>query len=235
MTRFGLPALLLALSVSLAGCGSDGGDDVATDPGSDSGAGYGSGSGPADEIPPPKADAPDAPSEAPAAPGDVRSQNLVTVMDADTGDDLVELCLGAVAESYPPQCGGPAITNWDWDTYGQAMFDEQGTVRWGMYAVTGTWDGSEFTVSEAIPAALYDPMVPSPTELPDPVIDYSEAALEDISTMLMELPGAQGAYYDDGHVFLDVTYDDGSYQEYADGYFGAGVVIVNGALVDVTA
>ena len=34
---------------------------------------------------------------------------------------------------------------------------------WGSDIYYVAWDGSQFTVSEAIPAALYDPMMPSPT------------------------------------------------------------------------
>ncbi len=209
-----LTALLLALTLSVAACGSEG-DDVASDPG---------GSGP---------DAPQPPAAVPAAPGEVRSVNLVTVMDTDTGEDRVELCLGAVAESYPPQCGGPAITNWSWDAFGQDMDDEQGTVRWGTYAVTGGWDGNAFTVSETVPGALYDPMIPTPVELPTPSVDHADDELQAIAENLMELPGALGTHYDDGRVFLDVTYDDGTYQDYADQAYGDGVVVVSGALVDV--
>lgn len=218
MTRFGLPTLLLALSLSVAGCGSDGGDDIATDPGG----GPGSPGGP------------QPPTAVPAADGEVRSRDLVTVMDADATDDLVELCLGAVAESYPPQCGGPAITNWDWDSL-DGMFEQQGDVRWGTFAVTGTWDGTAFTVSDAIPAALYDPMPQEPPVYPDPSFDYSDLALEDIAEELMQVPGVQGAYADTEtrHVLVDVTYDDGTYQDYADAQYGDGVVVVTGALVDV--
>ena len=218
MTRFGLPALLLAVSVSLAGCGSDGGDDdVATDPG-------GSGR---------PSDAPQAPTTVPAADGDVRSRNLVTVMDKDAGDDLVELCLGPVAESYPPQCGGPAITNWDWKSVD--MFEQQGGVRWGTFAVTGTWDGTAFTLTDAIPAALYDPMPEEPPVYPEPSVDLSDTELQEIADEVMDLPGIQGAYADPetGHVLTDITYDDGTYQDYADEAYGAGVVVVTSALVDV--
>ena len=212
MTRFGLPTLLLAASLALAGCGSDDGDDVATDPG-------GSGDG--------------APTAVPAADGEVRSRNLATVMDKDAGDDLVELCLGAVAESYPPQCGGPAITNWDWESV-DGMFEQQGDVRWGTFAVTGTWDGTAFTLAEAIPAALYDPMPEEPPVYPEPSVDLSEDELQQIADEVMGLPGIQGAYADatTGHVVTDVIYDDGTYQDYLDETYGADVVIVTSALVD---
>lgn len=210
-----LVATLLVAVLGVAGCaGSDGDDDVATDPG---------GSGPAAAEPP---------TAVPAAPGAVRSRNLVTVMDQDAGDDLVELCLGPVAESYPPQCGGPAITNWDWGSL-DGMFEQQGGVRWGTFAVTGTWDGEEFTVTESIPAALYDPMPEEPPTYPEPSRDYTDEELAGFAEDLTEVPGVQGAYGADGHVLVDVTYDDGTYQDYADETYGAGVVVVTGALVDV--
>jgi hypothetical protein len=218
MTRFGLPtllpALLLGSSLALAGCGSDGGDDVATDPGGATGG-------------------PEAPTAVPAADGDVRSRNLATVMDKDAGDDLVELCLGPVAESYPPQCGGPAITNWEWESV-DGMFEQQGDVRWGTFAVTGTWDGTAFTLIEAIPAALYDPMPEEPPVYPEPSVDLSDDELQRIADEVMELPGIQGAYADPetGHVITDITYDDGTYQDYLDEAYGADVVIVTSALVD---
>ncbi len=171
------------------------------------------------------------PTEVPAAPGQVRSANLATVMD--TGSGTVELCLGPVAESYPPQCGGPAITNWVWSEH-RGMFEQQGDVRWGTFAVTGTWDGTSFTVDEAIPGALYDPMFEEPTPLPEPARDYTRSELEVMAEDLGDLPGAQGAYADDGHVLVDVIYDDGSIQDWADQEYGDDVVVVTPALVDVT-
>lgn len=199
----------LVLAPLLASCGSDG-DDVALDP-----AGGGSSLS--------------RPTEVPAAPGRVRSVDLATVMD--TGEP--ELCLGAVAESYPPQCGGPSITNWDWDAQ-QGVFEQQGDVRWGTFAVTGTWDGVSFTVTESIPGPLYDPMPIEPSPTPTPGTDYSDAELEAMAQDVGDLPGAQGAYAMDGHVLVDVTYDDGSLQAWVDDEYGEDVVLVRSALVDVT-
>ena len=42
---------------------------------------------------------------APVPEGTVTTNGLVTVLDPGTGP---QLCLGAIAESYPPQCSGPA-------------------------------------------------------------------------------------------------------------------------------
>lgn len=221
-TSLVLPAVLLALAVPLLGCSDDGGSDSATDPsvaepGSDDGDGdVGS--------------APEPPGSVPAAPGDVRSVGLPTVMDTGGG---AQLCLGAVAESYPPQCSGPPITNWDWDVQ-KGSFDQQGEVRWGTFAVQGTWDGDAITVSTVIPGPLYDPIPQEPVELPEPSQGYSDDELAALAESLAdELPGYLGAYPDqEGHVLADVVYDDGTLQAYVDEAYGAGVVVIGGQLVD---
>ena len=82
----------------------------------------------------------------------MRTSGLVTVLDSGSGP---ELCLGAVAESYPPQCGGPQLADFD---FGDVGAEKAAGVTWGQYALTGTYDGTTFTVTDAIPAALYDTM-----------------------------------------------------------------------------
>lgn len=217
------PVFLLTLAVSLTACGGGGdGPATASDPATQ-----------AQVDTPDTPDVPEAPTTVPAAPGEVRSRNLATVMDTGGG---AELCLGVIAESYPPQCSGPAITNWDWTDYA-GTFEKQGDVRWATYAVSGTWDGTAFTVTDAISGALYDPMPEQPTKLPTPSTDYTQAELDDISmTVGTDLPGADGGYADQkGHALVDVTYDDGTLQDYVDATYGAGVVIVSGQLVDAAA
>ncbi|MGL5825656.1 MAG: hypothetical protein ACRCYU_12735 [Nocardioides sp.] len=79
----------------------------------------------------------------------------------DQGDG-VQLCLGPVAESYPPQCDGLPLARWDWST--RDDFEKAGGVRFGSYAVTGTFDGTSLTsTDEPVSAALYDPA-------PDPAV-----------------------------------------------------------------
>lgn len=114
------------------------------------------------------ADSPDAPPTAvPAASGPVQTRGLATVLDAGDGP---QLCLGAVAESFPPQCSGLPIAGWDWARAGEGMggggFEEANGVRWGSYHLTGTFDGTTFTVSDSIPAALYDAMSTEPEAIP---------------------------------------------------------------------
>ena len=72
------------------------------------------------------------------------------------GDEPV-LCLGAIADSLPPQCGGIPIESWDWD----AVSGEESAAgaTWGSYTVTGFYDGDTFTLIEAGP--------PRPPEVDD--------------------------------------------------------------------
>jgi hypothetical protein len=113
-----------------------------------------------------------APSEGAPTPvpeGEVRTQGLVMVLDDGDGP---ELCFGAVAESYPPQCGGPALEDFD---FGDVGAEQASGVTWGQYALTGTFDGTTFTVTDAIPAALYDVMA-------EPEQDPLAAACDDATT-----------------------------------------------------
>ncbi|MGH3011465.1 MAG: hypothetical protein ACRDMY_06450, partial [Gaiellaceae bacterium] len=63
-----------------------------------------------------------------------------------------ELCLGGVADSLPPQCGGVPIANWDWDAV-EGEESASGTT-WGDFHVVGTYDGEAFNVTDVGP---YDP------------------------------------------------------------------------------
>lgn len=84
-----------------------------------------------------------------------------TVLDAGRGP---ELCLGGVAESYPPQCGGPAVAGWSWRS---VEHESASGVRWGEYAVTGTWDGETLTLTDSPRRARAD-------DYPAPASDGSD-------------------------------------------------------------
>ena len=165
---------------------------------------------------------------APAADVLVRTLAVVTVMD--TGSP--ELCLGPIAESWPPQCSGPALAGWDWADH-RGTYEKSGTTRWGSYVVTGRWDGSTFTYQSAVPGPVYDPIeVPRPT-YPEPTEQHTDAALQRIADEVgADLPGALGASVVGPRVLVDVVYDDGSLQDRVDARYGEGVVIVSSALVD---
>ncbi len=91
--------------------------------------------------------------DASVAGGEVQTRGAVTVLDDGQG---AELCLGGVAESLPPQCGGPRLATWDWDDHA-GDFEDVGGVRWGEFHVVGTFDGQTFTATVVTPADEYDP------------------------------------------------------------------------------
>lgn len=128
--------LAVVLSVTAA-CGSSGRHDVAGQPSADPT--HTSTGGPM-------------PTAIPAASGKVASRGLVTVLDDGSG---AELCLGGVAESYPPQCGGPRLVDWSWADH-SGQFQTRSGVRWGEFAVTGTFDGTSFSTTRVLPEAAYD-------------------------------------------------------------------------------
>jgi hypothetical protein len=126
MRKF-VPAASLFLALFVAACG-------AGEPGA-----VGGSTGGDDDPPPPTVPAPDS-EQLYEADGTV-------LEDASHGP---ELCLGGVALSLPPQCGGVPLANWDWD----AVDGEQsgfGTT-WGEFHVVGTYDDGVLTVTEVGPA-----------------------------------------------------------------------------------
>ena len=83
----------------------------------------------------------------PAASSDPDQLYEATGMVIQTPQQDPQLCLGAVAESYPPQCQGIPLTGWSWD-------DVDGEERasgttWGTFQVVGTYDGEIFTIEDA--------------------------------------------------------------------------------------
>lgn len=84
----------------------------------------------------------------PSADPDVRYIGTGLVLSSP--DHGAQLCLGGVEESYPPQCGGPDVVNWNWDDVDGAETSAGST--WGHYTVVGTYDDQRFTLTE--PARL---------------------------------------------------------------------------------
>jgi hypothetical protein len=147
--------IALAALLLVAACGTDDGGRAADPAASD----------PAASTP---TQPPTSVSGIPPADGKVVTRTLATVMD--TGSP--ELCLGPVAESYPPQCRGIPLRGWDWAEH--QPFETSGDVRWGQFLVVGTFDGTTMTVTRAIPEATYDPAVlelPGPPDEPGPTGD----------------------------------------------------------------
>jgi hypothetical protein len=143
------------------------------------------------------------PTTLPAADGEVSTGGLVTVLDDGDGPELCHV----VAESLPPQCQGVPMAEWVWSDHPE--HEEQSGVRWGSFALTGTFDGTTFAVTEAVPAALYDALAEEPEPLPgtpcDPpeggwaVVDAARATPEALDATLTEaarLPGLAGTWLD---------------------------------------
>ncbi|MGN9838610.1 hypothetical protein ACTMTI_10875 [Nonomuraea sp. H19] len=77
---------------------------------------------------------------APAPPP--RYEASLTVLEG--GGHGPQLCT-MVAESNPPQCGGPDVMGWDWS---KVKHESLAGVKWGSYRVVGTWDGARLTLTE---------------------------------------------------------------------------------------
>ena len=116
------------------------------------------------------------PTDVPAADGPVVGLGLVLDGSAEGGPGF---CLGPVAESYPPQCTGVPMEGWDWAEH-RGDFDDAGGVKFGSFAVTGTFDGTTLTYESAVPGALYDPM-PWPQPISSAAEDHTQAELEAIA------------------------------------------------------
>ncbi|NYE20408.1 hypothetical protein [Microbacterium immunditiarum] len=115
----------------------------------------------------------------------VTTKHPVTVLDDGDG---AELCLGAMAASYPPQCGGPSLVGWDWSRY-VGEFEDAAGVRWGSFILTGTYDADAdaFTPIEVASGADYEwpqvDMTDFASPCPDPdggwrVLDEAKATFE---------------------------------------------------------
>jgi hypothetical protein len=112
-----------------------------------------------------------------------RYQTTATVLESR--EHGPELCLGAVLDSFPPQCGGLPIPNWRWDQVDGEQ--SSGGTTWGDYHLVGTYDGTAFTLAQAGPPRWPAPPGDEPTSpcpepaggwpMPDPA-KASEADLE---------------------------------------------------------
>jgi hypothetical protein len=167
---------------------------------------------------------------APAASGPVTA--AATVLQE--GDGPPELCLGGVAESYPPQCGGPEIAEWDWDAVDA---DSAQDTTWGEYTVEGTWDGEIFHLSGATaptdpPTLPHDPRL-DPGNAGAVGDDMSEPEAQELQNEVYDDLGGLSGWTENGYVWVTVIYDDGSIQRYADDKYGADTVAVQSALQDV--
>ena len=161
----------------------------------------------------------------PPPSGEVLGQG--TVIDV-AGE--AEFCLGAIMESYPPQCDGIPLTHWSWD--GVQGSESSGDATWGAYALVGTYDGKSFSsTQEPIMLALFDPAITKdPTGGVNGTTDV--ARLEEIQSEI-DTSGTiapLSSTIDRGYLWVRVTWDDGTLQQLADATYGPDVVVVQSAL-----
>ncbi len=141
---------------------------------------------------------------APVAPTDRRLVARATVLDDGSGP---KLCLGALMESYPPQCGGPPLEGWTWPEQGT---ERANGVTWGSYVIVGTYDGTRFTAEKVVDeqAAGPFPREPEPdftSPCPEPpggwrAPDPDRSTMEDqekVFAQAQRLRGYAGAWLDD--------------------------------------
>ncbi len=173
------------------------------------------------QAPPAAAPATENPSESPARR---EYRRLATVLEA--GGRGPQLC-HAVAESYPPQCGGPEIVGWDWDAVDGE--ESAGGTTWIDAVVTGTWDGERFTVTRTVePPSAWSEPPPDPDEFapgceqPDVVdrsagrrgVDAAVGRLDRAGVSAVWVSDPRGAW--DGPFVLTVVVPPGRGDEIAD-------------------
>lgn len=96
------------------------------------------------------------------SPGEAQRYEVVaTVLQSPAHGP--QACLGAIAESLPPQCGGPDVVPFDWNAV-----DGEQSVRgtsWGEYRLVGTYDGRTIRLTEP-PVAATRTSPPRPDRFP---------------------------------------------------------------------
>lgn len=128
-------------------------------------------------------DRPADPADTGTEPG--RYETDGTVLESP--DHSAELCLGGIADSYPPQCSGLPVADWDW-TEVEREESASGTT-WGTFHLMGTYDGATFTVLEV---GTYEPPASDPSDFtapcPEPaggwVVDLSRATDADLRAVM---------------------------------------------------
>jgi hypothetical protein len=89
-----------------------------------------------------------------------------STMVLESPDHGPQLCLGDVAASFPPQCGGPDVIGWDWAAVDDA--ESANGTTWGDYTVVGTWDGEALTLTEPPRAPEPEGAEPDDTQFDTP-------------------------------------------------------------------
>lgn len=169
-----------------------------------------------------------------SAPGELMGQGMV--LQEALGEP--EFCLGLIAASDPPMCGGPVIHGWNWDSVSGS--ETAGKVTWGTYLLHGTWDGKVFTLGQTPPRPLRpNESAPWPKDPRMDAVHRGAGTPDQLRKIRNDLskPGdlaMLSAIVENGYVFLRVIYDDGRIQKKMDRLYGPKIVAVESALLPVT-
>lgn len=172
-----------------------------------------------------------APHAVPAAPGG-EVMGTVVIFGSATAP---ELCLGAIRESYPPQCSGPALKgDFDWD---EVVFEEANGSRWTerTYTVRGLYDPADgehgsFTLTAPVreapqiqppevdfPQLCDNPLAGAP-EGADPIVE--QASGEALWTEAAKLPLVSGWVSGSTYNFLVQGDADAAFRQLRMGFDG---------------
>jgi len=146
-----------------------------------------------------------------SADGDEQVAGIVTVLESpEHGPQMCAL----VAESLPPQCTGPDITNWDWST---VEAESASGTTWGEFWVQGVFDTEQNTFDVVglarTPTArerkvFFDRRDPDPTTPCEPDEITGDGVSGDAPDVgrTAEVDGFGGAWFDDSTDTLNVVY-----------------------------
>nr|MBA3399511.1 hypothetical protein [Acidimicrobiia bacterium] len=165
---------------------------------------------------------------------------VATVLEDDTHGP--QLCLGAIAESYPPQCGGLDITNWRWDDVAHQPEQPNDpnlgeiTAKWGEYVVVGTYDAEAQTFTLTEPARAAKPsdyeQQPEPdlsTPCDEPERGWPQATEADVTTAADNIAEANEAG-DGTAITVPPATDDGWIARYAGLWLSRNPLVLNVAV-----
>jgi hypothetical protein len=120
---------------------------------------------------------------------DPAQRYTVTGAVLESPDHGPQLC-HVMADSLPPQCGGPDVVPWDWAEV--AGEESRGGTTWGTYRLVGTFDGKTLRLTEKpakpLPASPR-PHQMEPSPCPEPAggwrpSDPSKAGLRDREALI---------------------------------------------------
>ncbi|NIZ89988.1 hypothetical protein [Kineococcus rubinsiae] len=131
-----------------------------------------------------------------------------------------QLCLGAIAMSSPPQCGGPDLLGWDFASLPAGSYDEAAGARFGPFVVTGVLEGGAVRLTaparpgrlepaDVVPERSFASPCPPPAggwTAPDPA-RTSEEALQAASVRAEQVAGYGELWIDQLVDEVDLTGD----------------------------